>query len=77
VAFAGNSYLIPVLHSIPLQNGNPLKLVIMSATLRVEDFTENRTLFPIPPPVVKVRQWVEIGGCGLRSRGNALCGHTV
>lgn len=40
-------------HSIP-QNGNPLKLVIMSATLRVEDFTENRVLFPVPPPVVKV-----------------------
>ncbi|KAJ1549213.1 putative ATP-dependent RNA helicase DHR1, partial [Cladochytrium tenue] len=33
----------------------PLKLVIMSATLRVEDFTLNKTLFPDgPPPVVKV-----------------------
>ncbi|KAG9404769.1 ATP-dependent RNA helicase dhx37 [Aphanomyces cochlioides] len=32
----------------------PLKLVIMSATLRVEDFTENKTLFPSPPPVIKV-----------------------
>jgi ATP-dependent RNA helicase DHX37/DHR1 len=33
----------------------PLKLVIMSATLRVEDFTMNKTLFPVdPPPVVKV-----------------------
>ncbi|RHY06019.1 hypothetical protein DYB25_009124 [Aphanomyces astaci] len=26
----------------------------MSATLRVEDFTENKTLFPSPPPVIKV-----------------------
>ncbi|KAF0872071.1 DHX37 helicase, partial [Crocuta crocuta] len=32
----------------------PLKLVIMSATLRVEDFTQNRRLFAQPPPVVKV-----------------------
>lgn len=32
----------------------PLKLVIMSATLRLEDFTENRRLFKIPPPVFKV-----------------------
>uniref|UniRef100_A0A8C5PBB8 Activating signal cointegrator 1 complex subunit 3 n=1 Tax=Leptobrachium leishanense TaxID=445787 RepID=A0A8C5PBB8_9ANUR len=32
----------------------PLKLVIMSATLRIEDFTENRRLFPVPPPVIKV-----------------------
>ncbi|RKF56328.1 putative ATP-dependent RNA helicase PB1A10.06c [Golovinomyces cichoracearum] len=32
----------------------PLKLVIMSATLRVSDFTENTTLFPSPPPVLKV-----------------------
>jgi len=34
----------------PLQ---PLKLIIMSATLRVEDFT-NPVLFPSPPPVIKV-----------------------
>ncbi len=32
----------------------PLKLVIMSATLRVEDFTANTRLFPEPPPVVRV-----------------------
>ncbi|KAA0172215.1 hypothetical protein FNF28_00218 [Cafeteria roenbergensis] len=31
-----------------------LKLVIMSATLRVEDFTANKALFRIPPPVVNV-----------------------
>ncbi len=27
----------------------------MSATLRVEDFTMNKLLFPIPPPVVRVK----------------------
>lgn len=32
----------------------PLKLVIMSATLRVEDFTSNRRMFPVPPPVIQV-----------------------
>jgi HrpA-like RNA helicase len=32
----------------------PLKLVIMSATLRVTDFVENVSLFPTPPPVIKV-----------------------
>jgi len=34
--------------------GKQLKLVIMSATLRVEDFTGNARLFPTPPPVVTV-----------------------
>ncbi|KAI0157290.1 DEAH-box RNA helicase [Xylariaceae sp. FL1272] len=32
---------------------SPLKLIIMSATLRVEDVT-NATLFPTPPPVLNV-----------------------
>uniref|UniRef100_A0A2K6AD05 DEAH-box helicase 37 n=1 Tax=Mandrillus leucophaeus TaxID=9568 RepID=A0A2K6AD05_MANLE len=32
----------------------PLKLLIMSATLRVEDFTQNLRLFAKPPPVIKV-----------------------
>ncbi len=31
----------------------PLKLIIMSATLRIADFTENKTLFDTPPPVVQ------------------------
>jgi ATP-dependent RNA helicase DHX37/DHR1 len=31
----------------------PLKLIIMSATLRVTDFTENTTLFAVPPPVLQ------------------------
>ncbi|XP_050728127.1 probable ATP-dependent RNA helicase DHX37 [Eriocheir sinensis] len=35
--------------------GNPLKLIIMSATLKVEDFTLNPRLFKEPkPPVIKV-----------------------
>jgi ATP-dependent RNA helicase DHX37/DHR1 len=32
----------------------PLRLIIMSATLRVGDFAENQTLFSSPPPVVSV-----------------------
>lgn len=32
----------------------PLRLVIMSATLRTTDFTENTVLFPVPPPVVSI-----------------------
>jgi ATP-dependent RNA helicase DHX37/DHR1 len=32
----------------------PLKLIIMSATLRVSDFRENPRLFTIPPPLVQV-----------------------
>ncbi|XP_033627885.1 probable ATP-dependent RNA helicase DHX37 [Asterias rubens] len=41
---------------VPLRNkkGQKMKLVIMSATLRVEDFTENQRLFKIKPPVIKV-----------------------
>ncbi|XP_076125585.1 putative ATP-dependent RNA helicase DHX37 [Alosa pseudoharengus] len=41
---------------VPLRNkkGLPMKLVIMSATLRVEDFTQNQKLFSTPPPVIKV-----------------------
>ncbi|KAF5905343.1 putative ATP-dependent RNA helicase DHX37, partial [Clarias magur] len=36
------------------KKGLPMKLLIMSATLRVEDFTENKRLFRSPPPVIKV-----------------------
>ncbi|SPO00794.1 probable ECM16 - putative DEAH-box RNA helicase [Cephalotrichum gorgonifer] len=32
----------------------PLKLIIMSATLRVDDMTQNQALFASPPPVVEV-----------------------
>ena len=44
------SRIVPLRH----KKGNPLKLVIMSATLRVGDFTENRRLFKAPPPVISV-----------------------
>ncbi|XP_063965098.1 probable ATP-dependent RNA helicase DHX37 [Lytechinus pictus] len=44
------SRIVPLRH----KKGNPLKLVIMSATLRVEDFTENKRLFKVTPPVIKV-----------------------
>ncbi|XP_041856183.1 probable ATP-dependent RNA helicase DHX37 [Melanotaenia boesemani] len=41
---------------VPLRNKKdmPMKLLIMSATLRVEDFTDNQKLFRTPPPVIKV-----------------------
>ncbi|NXD77212.1 DHX37 helicase, partial [Halcyon senegalensis] len=41
---------------VPLRakKGLPLKLVVMSATLRVEDFTDNSRLFSVTPPVIKV-----------------------
>lgn len=32
----------------------PLRLVIMSATLRIGDFTDNTVLFPTPPPVIHI-----------------------
>ena len=32
----------------------PLRLVIMSATLRISDFVENKSLFSQPPPVINV-----------------------
>lgn len=41
---------------VPLRRkrGSPLRLIIMSATLRVEDFTENTRLFKDPPPVINI-----------------------
>ncbi|KDR82679.1 hypothetical protein GALMADRAFT_1347828 [Galerina marginata CBS 339.88] len=35
-------------------NMRPLRLIIMSATLRVSDFAENKNLFSTPPPVINV-----------------------
>lgn len=32
----------------------PLRLIIMSATLRVSDFAENRNLFSVTPPIINV-----------------------
>lgn len=42
---------------VPLRNkrGNPLKLVIMSATLSVKEFIENPKLFKTKPPVIEVK----------------------
>ena len=39
-----------------VEKGHPLKLVIMSATLRLDDFLENRKLFPVEriPPVIHI-----------------------
>ncbi|NWI67953.1 DHX37 helicase, partial [Todus mexicanus] len=41
---------------VPLREkkGLPLKLIVMSATLRVEDFTDNKRLFSVTPPVIQV-----------------------
>ncbi|XP_064612287.1 probable ATP-dependent RNA helicase DHX37 [Liolophura sinensis] len=44
------SRIVPLRH----KKGKPLKLIIMSATLRVEDFTENKRLFKLTPPVIQV-----------------------
>lgn len=44
------SRIVPLRH----KRGNPLKLIIMSATLRVSDFTKNARLFKVPPPLIKV-----------------------
>ena len=37
-----------------LKDNDPLKLIIMSATLNLDDFIKNEKLFKISPPVVKV-----------------------
>lgn len=42
----------PVIDVLPLPQ--PLRLIIMSATLRVSDFAENKTLFASPPPIIDV-----------------------
>lgn len=41
-------------HAADPANCKRLKLIIMSATLRVTDFSENSTLFPTPPPILNV-----------------------
>ncbi|KAG8039658.1 hypothetical protein G9C98_000387 [Cotesia typhae] len=42
------------------KKGDPLKIIIMSATLRIADFVDNPRLFKVKPPVinVKTRQFV-------------------
>lgn len=32
----------------------PLRIIIMSATLRLTDFTNNKTLFPVTPPIIHI-----------------------
>ena len=44
------SRIVPLRH----KKNSPLKLIIMSATLRVEDFTKNSRLFRSIPPVISV-----------------------
>jgi hypothetical protein len=39
---------------------HPLKLIIMSATLRTEDFVANTRLFPKPPPLIQVRDLLRL-----------------
>ena len=48
--------MVPLRKQMAEQGGEvpPLKLVIMSATLRVEDFAANTKLFPTPPPIIRV-----------------------
>ncbi|KAK6362029.1 putative ATP-dependent RNA helicase DHR1 [Orbilia blumenaviensis] len=52
----------------------PLKLIIMSATLRVKDFTENERLFATPPPIVvsEARQHKVTNRFALRTRHDYL-----
>nr|CAD7265409.1 unnamed protein product [Timema shepardi] len=54
---ASTDILIGLLSRIVRQRdkqGDPLKLIIMSATLRERDFTENKRLFRDPPPALRV-----------------------
>ena len=48
--------MVPLRKQMAEQGGDvlPLKLIIMSATLRVEDFAANTKLFPTPPPIIQV-----------------------
>ncbi|MES1913047.1 MAG: hypothetical protein MHM6MM_005279 [Cercozoa sp. M6MM] len=54
------SRVVPLRHRMSLRMSKdqewipPLRLVVMSATLRVSDFTQNTRLFSVPPPVVEV-----------------------
>lgn len=44
------SRIVPLRH----KKKDPLKLIVMSASLRVEDFVENTRLFKVKPPVFNV-----------------------
>lgn len=56
----------------------PLKLIIMSATLRITDFTENKTLFSTPPPVLQAegRQY-PVTNHFARKNSPRLCGGSI
>ncbi|KAK9450046.1 P-loop containing nucleoside triphosphate hydrolase protein [Limtongia smithiae] len=56
----------------PNQTLRPLKLIIMSATLRVSDFLDNHTLFNVAPPVLKVeaRQYPVANHFSRRTQSN-------
>ncbi|KAJ2644646.1 putative ATP-dependent RNA helicase DHR1 [Coemansia sp. RSA 1694] len=52
------SRVVRLRHRLALESPTkhrPLKLVIMSATLRVDDFVKNARLFPTAPPVINVQ----------------------
>lgn len=53
------------------QKGQPLKLIVMSATLRVEDFTDNNRLFAVTPPVIQV-SFFSLGSMSEIQRGLLL-----
>lgn len=36
------------------KRSSPLKLIIMSATLKIDDFSKNKKLFHQPPPIIEV-----------------------
>lgn len=56
---------------VSLQKGQPLKLIVMSATLRVEDFTDNNRLFAVTPPVIQV-SFFSLGSVSEIQRGLLL-----
>lgn len=67
------SRIVPLRMEMSKEEGSgvlPIRLIIMSATLRVEDFTQNKRLFPAPPPVIEVR-------CGLSKRRNVFSTRTA
>ncbi|RKF57129.1 putative ATP-dependent RNA helicase PB1A10.06c [Erysiphe neolycopersici] len=50
------SRIVKLREEMSVENSSiyPLKFIIMSATIRIKDFTENTSLFTEPPPVIEV-----------------------
>ncbi|POS86051.1 hypothetical protein EPUL_002179 [Erysiphe pulchra] len=50
------SRIVKLREEMSVENSSiyPLKFIIMSATIRIKDFTENTSLFALPPPVIEV-----------------------